>query len=198
LEAGLRKSLTAQLSRGNVTCNLRLTREEGEAQLSVNIAQLDTVLAALSAIETRAMDAGVSLAPSKATDIVTMRGVLETSMGDEDSVALGKTLLADFAHVLEDFIAMRRTEGAALHEVLTDQLTQIEDLTLEAKAMADLRKTDMAAALQRNLSRVLDNTDGIEETRVEQELALIAVKTDVTEEIDRLSAHVTAARDLIF
>jgi len=197
LEAGLRKSLTAQLSRGNVTCNLRLTREEGEAQLSVNIAQLDTVLAALSAIETRAMDAGVSLAPSKATDIVTMRGVLETSMGDEDSVALGKTLLADFAHVLEDFIAMRRTEGAALHEVLTDQLTQIEDLTLEAKAMADLRKTDMAAALQRNLSRVLDNTDGIEETRVEQELALIAVKTDVTEEIDRLSAHVTAARDLI-
>ena len=43
----------------------------------------------------------------------------------------------------------------------------------------------------------MENTDGIEETRIAQELALIAVKSDVTEEIDRLEAHVTAARALI-
>ncbi len=55
----------------------------------------------------------------------------------------------------------------------------------------------MAVSLRENLARVLDNTEGADPDRVAQELALIAVKTDVTEELDRLRAHVGAARDLL-
>ncbi len=197
LEAELRKQMTGALVRGNVTCNLRITREEGGGALGVNTSQLDAVLEALHQIEARAMDAGVSLAPSKATDIVTMRGVLEQAPQVDDVPALSGALLAEFATVLADFDAMRVNEGAALAQVLQSQLTEIEDLTGRAKLLAEQRKEEMALTLKRNLARVLDNSDGVDASRLSQELAIIAVKSDVTEEIDRLHAHVGAARGLL-
>ena len=197
LEAGLRKQLGADIARGNVSCNLRIARDENTGGLTVNAAQLETVLEALQQIETRAMDAGVSLAPSKASDIVTMRGVLEQATTVDDVETLAKTLLAEFATVLTDFNAMRAREGAALEQVLQAQLAEVETLTAQAASLAEQRKAEMAQTLQRNLARVLDNTEGVEAGRLAQELALIAVKADVTEEIDRLYAHVSAARDLL-
>ncbi len=197
LEAGLRKQLTAAIARGNVTCNLRVTRDETAGALTVNAAQLDTVLDALHQIEMRAMDAGVSLAPSKATDIVTMRGVLEQSTTTDDVAALSTALLMEFPTVLNNFNSMRAKEGAALVNVLTGQLAEIDLLTGQAAALAEARKDEVAVTLLRNLSRVLDNTDGVDQDRLAQELALLAVKSDITEEIDRLMAHVGAARDIL-
>jgi uncharacterized protein (TIGR00255 family) len=187
LEAALRKKLGGTAARGNITCNLRLNRDDANGAMAVNEAQLQSVLSALQHIEARAMDAGVSLAPSKATDIVTMRGVLEQASYDDDAAALSALLMADFETVLADFDQMRIQEGKALAAILADQLTQ----------MTGARQAEMAAAFRANLARVLDNLEGADQNRVAQELALIAVKADITEEIDRLFAHVTAARDLL-
>ena len=197
LEAGLRKGLTGGVGRGNVTLGLRVVREEGNGGLAVNAAQLATVLDALAQIETAAMDAGVSLAPSKATDIVTMRGVLEQAVIEDDNHALATSLLAEFEVVLADFNAMRTAEGAELSRILHDQLAQIDALTSEAAELAQARSGEMANILKRNLARVLDSASEIEPERIAGELALIAVKADITEEIDRLRAHVIAARDLM-
>lgn len=197
LEAGLRKKLAGVAVRGNVTCTLRVTREEEGGALEVNETQLDLLLAALHRIEARAMDAGVSLAPSKATDIVTMRGVLEQSASQDDTSALCAAILADADAVLSDFAAMRAQEGSTLSRVLESRLAEVERLTVEAAALAEARKDDMARALRENMARVLDNADGLDEGRLAQELALLAVKADVTEEIDRLGAHVSTARALL-
>ncbi|KEJ88532.1 YicC/YloC family endoribonuclease [Sulfitobacter donghicola] len=197
LEAGLRKSMSGGIARGNVTLGLRVNREEGGGGLAVNETQLSTVLEALGQIETAAMDAGVSLAPSKATDIVTMRGVLEQAVVEDDNEALAAALLAEFKDVLDDFNAMRASEGAALEKVMREQLADIQNLTQEAEKLAQDRAEQSAQALKRNLSRVMDNVDGIEPDRIAAELALIAVKADITEEIDRLGAHVAAAHELL-
>jgi uncharacterized protein (TIGR00255 family) len=197
LESGLRKALAAGVARGNVTLGLRVMREEGGGALAVNMSQLATVLDALGRIEAAAMDAGVSLAPSKATDIVTMRGVLEQAVAEDDNDALATVLLSEFQDVLADFNAVRSTEGAALATVMRDQLAQIETLTDEAANLAQARGALTAAAMQRNLARVMDNVDAIEPDRIAAELALIAVKADITEEIDRLRAHVVAAHMLL-
>ena len=197
LEVALRKQVTAEVARGNITCNLRIASAENDGTLQDNTAQVDTLLAALQEIETRAMDAGVSLAPSRASDILTMRGALEQSDQAQDIDALREALLAEFPAVLEDFNAMRRQEGAALADVMQDQLNEVETLAAKAAALADARKEDTAANLRRNLARVMNNSEGADADRVAQELALIAVKADVTEEIDRLAAHVAAARALI-
>ena len=197
LEVALRKQMTADLARGNITCNLRISSTESAGSLQVNTAHVDALLDALHEIETRAMDADVSLAPSRASDILTMRGVLEQTDQVQDIDGLREALLSEFPAVLSDFNAMRRQEGAVLAEVMQNQLGEIESLAAQAARLAEDRKEDTAANLRRNLARVLDNSEGADADRVAQELALIAVKADVTEEIDRLAAHVAAARALI-
>ena len=81
-------------------------------------------------------------------------------------------------------------------KVLKGQLSKIETLTTSANETAKLRAVDMAATLQRNMAKIIANTDNLDPDRVAQELALLAVKADITEEIDRLAAHVKAAETL--
>ena len=197
LEAGLRVRISEAVTRGSITLSLKLGREEDAAQLAVNTVQLDRVLAAMAVVEERAMQQGVSLAPSRAADLLSQRGVLEVVSGDEDSDPLKAALMEDIEPLLADFIDMRRREGAALNDVLSAQLDTIAALTDQATQAAIARRDEMAAALRTALARVLDNSAGVEETRIAQELALIGVKADITEELDRLVAHVGAARELL-
>lgn len=197
LEIALRKKLSNAAVRGNVTLSLRLSRDEQAGATQVNEAQLACVLDAMSEIEARAMEVGISLAPSKSSDIVAMRGMLEQSGSEDDIAPLAAALLAQADTLIDDFNKMRDTEGAALHSVLLDQLEQIATLTQDATALAEMRSAAMADTLRRNLKKAMDNIDGADPDRVAQEIALIAVKSDVTEEIDRLGAHVDAARDLV-
>ncbi|MFK7882432.1 YicC/YloC family endoribonuclease [Roseobacter sp.] len=197
LEVGLRKKLSAAAARGNVTLSLRLARDEHAGAVQINDVQLEAVLSAMAKIEARAMDTGLSLAPSRSSDIVALRGVLEQSSGDDDVAPLAKTLLIEADALISDFNAMRDGEGEALQSVMQNQLEEIAALANEASALADARSTDLAETLRRNLKKVTDNVDSVDPDRLAQELALIAVKSDVTEEIDRLGAHVEAARELI-
>jgi uncharacterized protein (TIGR00255 family) len=199
LEIGLRKALSAVTARGNITLSLRITREEeAGGTYQVNDGMLQSVLDAMAVIEAQAMDAGLSLAPSKASDIVAMRGILDqASQNDQDTATLAKALLTQADELIQSFDAMRQSEGAALENVLKGQLTEIGNLTTSAAKLADSRSMDVAATLQRNLAKIMENADGLDEARIAQELALLAVKADITEEIDRLAAHVTAAQDLL-
>lgn len=197
LEAGLRKLLSAHVKRGNVTLSLRLSRSEQDGALQINATQLSSVLTAMATIEARAAETGITLAPSTAADIVGLRGVLETSTNEDDTTALAQLLMAEAEALLTSFNAMRDGEGAALRKVLLGQLDELAALTEEAADLAEARQGAMAETLKRNLAKVMDNTDNADPDRLAQELALIAVKSDVTEEIDRLTAHITAARELI-
>ncbi|SMC12106.1 hypothetical protein ROA7745_01929 [Roseovarius aestuarii] len=197
LEAGIRARLGKAVSRGNLALSLRVQSEDQTGSLSVNEGQLNDVLRAMTEVEDRAMECGLSLAPANAADVLNVRGVLEAGNTDQDTAPLRKALLADFEPLLKAFLDMRATEGAALAEVLGSQLHEVERLTGEAAKAAEARKSEMAENLRTQLSRVLENSDGADENRVAQELAMLSVKADVTEEIDRLGAHVNAARDLL-
>jgi uncharacterized protein (TIGR00255 family) len=198
LELGLRKALGAVAARGNITLSLRITREEdGTGALTVNESALKSVLDAMAVIETQAMDAGLSLAPSKASDIVAMRGILDQSTAEQDTKPLAKALMAQADEMIASFDEMRKNEGAALEAVLKAQLAEIDSLTTAADEVAQLRAADVAQTLKRNLAKVMENADDLDDARIAQELALLAVKADITEEIDRLKAHVSAAQALL-
>lgn len=200
LEAALRAELGRALGRGNVSLSLRVARDgmgEGAEGLRVNRPALTAVLRALSEVETAAMEAGVTLAQATAADVLTIRGVLDTSAADEDTSPLRSAILADLPALIADFNAMRAAEGAALHAVIAAQLDRIAALTAEAATEAEARRDASATALRDALAKVMANADGVDETRLAQELAMIAVKNDVTEELDRLTAHVAAARALL-
>ena len=126
-----------------------------------------------------------------------MRGVLDGAARDEDTGPLKKALEGDFDALLEGLLAMRTSEGAALHTTLAAQIDTVEALHAAACHAVAERTASAPDTLKAQVSRVLDTTDGIDADRLTQEIALLAVKSDVTEELDRLTAHVAAARSLL-
>ena len=91
----------------------------------------------------------------------------------------------------------RPTEGAVLARLIGAQLDEVARLTEAAMHEAAARRAVATGHLREALAKVLENVDGVDETRLAQELALLAVKNDVTEELDRLGAHIDAARALL-
>ncbi|WP_420567342.1 YicC/YloC family endoribonuclease [Thalassovita sp.] len=197
LEMGLRTRLTKAMGRGSVALSLKLSREDQGGSLAVNASVLNSVLEGMHAIEEAALAKGVSLTPASAAEVLAMRGVAETRSADEDTAGLREALLTDFQPILERFLDMRASEGAALHQVLGGQIDKIATLTAEAAEVVVSRAEENEQALRNALARVIQNIGEADEQRVTQELALIAVKSDVTEELDRLRAHIDAARELM-
>jgi uncharacterized protein (TIGR00255 family) len=196
LELAVRAELQKALTRGNVSLTLKVSQDGGDdaAAFRLNPHQLSAALAALAEVEEAAMSAGLTLRQPTAADVLTLRGVLDQTQQEQDTAPLRAAILADLQELLADFAAMRAGEGAALAAVLTAQLDSITALTAEAQREAATRAETQAETLRDAMTRVLSTTDAVDEGRLAQELALLAVKTDVTEELDRLAAHVDAAR----
>jgi uncharacterized protein (TIGR00255 family) len=197
LEPALRPIIQKSVARGNVSLSLKVRAEGGDVVEEIDSAALDRALNMVAEIEFTAQNKGVSLTPANTADILGLRGVLVSASVKNDTTPLRDALVAQLPELLTSFLAMRATEGAALGDVLAGQFDQIETLTTAANAAASERKDQVAKTLRDNLARVLENTEGADPDRVAQELAILAVKSDITEEIDRLTGHVSAARELL-
>jgi uncharacterized protein (TIGR00255 family) len=197
LEQGVRAAVTRVVARGNVSVNLRLQRGGGAGSLALSPAGLSAALSALKTVETAAFDHDLSLTPASMAEVLAIRGVMDPGAEAEPDPALTPALLADFDLLLADFAAARRVEGQALGVVILAQVDRIEALVSDAARLADARRPQVEQTLRDNLARVLAGASEADPARVAQELAMMAVKADVTEEIDRLRAHVGQARGLI-
>ncbi|SHE55505.1 TIGR00255 family protein [Loktanella atrilutea] len=195
LEQTLRTALGKALHRGTVTVNLRLTRTSDAQDLDIDERQLDRVLHALDLVQERAFAAGVTLAQPTAADVLFSRGVIGTAATGNDD-ALIAALTTDIGPLLSDFRAMRKQEGDALQRIVADQLDRIRALIDEARTLAEARQPRVRQALREAYARIMEVT-AADDARLVQELAVLAVKQDVTEELDRLKAHVAAAWDII-
>lgn len=198
LEPAVRSEATGRLVRGNVTLSLKLDRADGAAAPQLDRDGLARVLESLATVQAEAAKLGLVLRESSGAEILGLRGVTETaSPPAADGAGLKAALLNDLKALLDALQAMRASEGQALHDILVAQIARIEALTAEAAAEAEARGPAQAEAFRAALARVMENAEGAAPERVAQELALLAVKADVTEEIDRLRAHVAAARALL-
>lgn len=206
LEQVVRKSLSNALTRGNVSLTLRVQSNNGQGRARLDDSQLDVTLAALKIVEMRAEEVGVHLTASTAAEILSLRGVLDNSGqndsdvdGDQagDQAGLLAHLKQQVPELIKEFVKARSDEGQALQVILQDQLTQVAKLMIAATKAATDRKPKVAQTMRNNLAALLENADGLDEARLAQELALLAVKSDVTEELDRLNAHVKAADELL-
>lgn len=197
LEPKLRQIIQNSAARGNISLALKVQADTGATVEEIDTGALDRALNMIAEIEFSAQGKGVAFTPINAANILTLRGIITSNTAEQDTTGLSKALVEQLPDLLAGFNAMRATEGQALAGVLKGQLDQIEELTKAANTVALARRDQVADTLRENLARVLDNTDGADPDRVAQELAILSVKSDVTEEIDRLRGHVQAARELL-
>lgn len=197
LDIALRERLKKAVSRGSVTLNLRISKEDSGAGTSIDEAALQACLSALAHVQRSAEAQGLPVGPADPARILTLPGVLASGAAEE-SFPPDDTLLAEFDELLAAFLASRAEEGAALRQTLSDQIDAMVPLVTQAAAQAEARKGTAADRLAENLRKILNTADGMDPDRLAQELALQAVKSDVTEEIDRLAtAHIPAAKALL-
>ena len=196
LEPALRAEVARVVTRGNLSLGVKVEAEAGAGgTLRVNMGVLTDVLRAIAQVEAAAMNVGVTLGQASQAEVLAVRGVLDHGTTETDTGLLKAALLADLAGLLADFNAARASEGAALAAVLGAQVDRIAALAAEARVAAAARGATVADTLRAQVARVL--AEGVDEARLAQELAMLAVKADVTEEVDRLDAHVAAARALM-
>ncbi len=196
LELAVRAALQQAMARGTVSLTLKVGREDAVPAESfrVNEALLADALATLARIEAAAGKAGLPLRPVSAAEVLALRGVQDHDATPLDPAPLRQALLADLGPLIADFTTSRAAEGAALLATLTGQVDRIAALTKAAGDEVASRTGQQADTLRATVARLLSMTEAVDPTRLAQELALLAVKTDVTEELDRLAAHIDAAR----
>lgn len=198
LDPAVRAAAAKALSRGSLTVGLRLARGGAAAAPRLNEAVLDAVVdAALTAAEA-ASRRGLDLAPMTAADLLAARGVLEAEavVPGEDGALLAR-VAAGLDPLFAALAAVRAGEGRSLAAVIGGQLGRVAALVAAARETAAARAARSGELLRTRLEAVLAGTAVVDEARLAQELALLAVRADVTEELDRLEAHVAAARELL-
>jgi len=194
LEHETRQRLTQAFNRGSFTAQCKISSEEGDSHFHVDDAALEKAILALKHIETEAQASALTLKQISAKDLLDIKGVLVTGNDSPDIGALKSELLKSLSDCLADLKDMRAIEGAQLQTVISDQLTTIEELVGAAQAVIPERRDEMDARFSTAMERVLEAADP---DRIATELALMAVKADVTEELDRLRVHIDAARALL-
>jgi uncharacterized protein (TIGR00255 family) len=191
LEPSLREAVGKALRRGNVTANLSVKRES-EARLVPDPAALEQVL-------TLAMDLHARIPGSpvpRAEALLGLPGVLRPAPADEAVVENG-AVAADFARALAVLVAARQAEGSRLAATLERLLDEIAALHRQAAAEAADQPAAQRARVMENLAALLREAPSLPEERIAQEVALLAARSDVREELDRLASHIEAARALL-
>lgn len=180
-----------RISRG--TCHLTLTLSRTEAAPRVRINE--ALLASLAEAVTRVpMPLGITL-PS-VDGLLGLRGVVEVEEEAADDEALRRDLAAAALRLVEALVEVRRAEGRALDEIVGGQLATMADLVEAAEACPARRPEAVKARLAAQVASLME-VAGFDPARLHQEAVLLATRADVREEIDRLRAHLAAARDLL-
>jgi len=195
LEPLLRTKLAGRLSRGAITVSINLQREAIGGELVVNEAALGTVLEAMERLRDK-----IVAKPPRLDGVLALKGVLETRealMTPGTAQTLQDALLAASDDCLDALIASRVGEGQRLAGVLRGQVDRIESLTRAADNHPSRTREAVLARLRQHVEELLEIGGGLSEERLHQEAVLLAGKADIREELDRLAAHVGAARQLI-
>lgn len=199
LEPRLREAAGTRFKRGNVTANLTIRREE-RALLSLDAAALDQALSLALALAARIPGA----LPPRAEALLALPGVLRAAASGEtdeqlraQGAALAEAVTAGFHMALDQMVAARLGEGARLAAILSAQVAEVASLCARASGEAAGQPEAQRARMMETIGALLRDVPALPEERIAQEVALLAARSDVREELDRLDAHLHAATALM-
>ncbi len=193
LEPELRAAFVRRLRRGNVSANLLVTRTAPMA-LRINrqaLGQLVSLIGELSG--------EIEAAPPRLDGLLALRGVIET-VEDEDAAvaeARRREVLAGWPVALDRLVAARAEEGARIAQLLAAQLDEMGALVAAAEDSAAAQPGMILERLRTVLAGLAENTPPLPEERIAQEVALLAARADIREELARLRAHLEQAGELL-
>jgi uncharacterized protein (TIGR00255 family) len=195
LEPSLREIAGRALKRGNVTATLTIKRDEAP-RASLDRAVLEQMLTLATELHRRIPGS----APPQAEALLALPGVLRSGAATDDPAlneVIAPAVQASFQAAIDALVLARRAEGGRLSALLTGLLGEIATLHEAATELAAVQPTVQRGRLLESINALLRDTPGLSEERIAQEVALLASRSDVREELDRLGSHIAAAHALL-
>ncbi len=195
LDQPIREAFAKRLTRGTCSVSLNVKRESFSSELKLNEAALSQV-----AVAAKKVGELVDASPAGIDGLLAIRGVLELVEPEEDEdtqKTRHNAIMKSFHDALDILVDARRSEGARLETAIRAQVDTIEELVKRAETCEARSPDRIRARLKEQVSRLMEADAQFNEDRLYQEAALIAAKADIAEEIERLKAHVEAARELL-
>ena len=194
LEPAVRERIAARFARGSFNIALATSVSGPGRRYAVNRQALDAVLAIVTELTHSA-----KLSPPQADGILRIPGVLEAAEAeetDEERRRRDQAMLKSLDEALAALAETRSAEGARLGPTLAAHFDRIGALAAEARTLAATQPQALKEKLMRQIAEIAGEP-GVSPERIAQEVALLAGKADVREELDRLSAHVAQGRELL-
>lgn len=195
LEQPARRLAGERFQRGSFQISLTVETEASARGLSIDAAALASAVRIA-----REVAAETGLAPARVDGILALKGVIVQDESESlDEKARGQrdaAILESLAVALNMLVKARGNEGAKLAALMNSQIGEIERLTQEAAGLAATQPEALRARLSAQLAELLAGAP-VPPDRLAQEVALLATRADVREELDRLTAHVQDARALM-
>ncbi len=195
IEARVRAAAAKFVRRGNCQLSLQVSREHTTGEVRINEAALRSVIAAIDAIAPQVDAARPSL-----DGILGIRGVVDIQEPEDTDDAISErneAILCDLERAMKLLREAREAEGARLAGIVSGHIDTIEKLAGDARDCPARAPKAIKLRLKEQVERLLEQSSKLDEERLHQEAVLLAAKVDVQEELDRLDAHVAAARELL-
>jgi len=188
LEPGLRELIAARINRGKLDCRVNFTPAAAGRQLALNA----TLLAQLAQLEGEVRAAMPEAAPLRTGEVLRWPGML----GDSGIAAddLREPCLALMCEALAELCATRVREGAKLKDMILERVAKMQALVEKVTPLLPLAIATYQDKLAARLHEALAGND---EERIRQEIAVFALRVDVAEELNRLTAHLQEVRRVL-
>ena len=194
LEPICRTRVAESFKRGNFNFILNLGPAESAASFRLNEANLKVAVEAVK----KTSDL-IKCEKPRPEGVLALKGVLEQEIAEGDNAEqkeLDELLVAGFVDVIGSLGEARIQEGEKLFTIVDDQISEIDRLTNDAAKAAKDATSQFRYRLSQQFKELLGE-EGFDDQRLAQEAAALAIKCDVREELDRLTAHIEAARELL-
>jgi uncharacterized protein (TIGR00255 family) len=196
LEIPAREATAKRFARGNISLSLSIEKQQTNGAIRLNELVLADVIKAAERVSALS-----GAARPDAAQLLMIKGVLETSDQVADDAAARavreRTIAQSLEVALDKLAEARRAEGARIGDVIQDQIAQIDQLAANVRASPSRSPEAIMGRLKDAIGRLVDATATLDDDRLHQEAVLIATRADVEEELQRLAAHVAAARDIL-
>lgn len=190
-ESDVREILRKRVARGHVTLFARIGSDAGEAAPLVDEARLARYLAELREIKSRHSIAG----DLDIATVLRLPNLFGTASEDSDT-GTSEELVAVVSRAVSDLLRMRQSEGAQLGRYLEERLGELKKLLAHIDERAPKRLAEQHARLRDNVTQLLADRP-LDDARIAQEIAILAERLNVAEELDRFEGHIAAFGETI-
>lgn len=199
MENDIRQLVSKQIARGSIVLKIKAKHnDEASSNFTLNNEVLNTAIDEIKTIEQKCDEKNIQFSPLTVLDFFSVKGVWEENkISQTDTVELKSVMLDKLPELIKKFIETRRIEGQGLQAILVEKLSSIMEFIKEIDKILPDRSRHLKKNFKTALDKIINEQNQVDENRLEQEIALLVIKQDIQEEIDRLKVHIVSMQDLV-